>query len=272
MRNKWYKKLIVGAFLVVPTVSSLISTVHVVDLFGLGNEVWMAFALAMVFELGQLSSLLTLAILDKINKFVVWSIFFLLASMQILGNVYYSFDFVTNKLIEDPNWLGSALELINKFTFSEIDSSSAKFILALVIGIPVPIISIAFLKSLVDYLNIKEHDADVADAKKLSEEVVQKPKENSELETKQPEKQEAEVKQPNKEEVGKVEEPIPDVDDLEKITKEYNDKKMIDRLWKQVNQEDKTEVKPTKPMAEKLDKEVDLGTVKSSFSPHINNG
>lgn len=265
MKNKWYKKLIVGAFLVVPIVSSLISTVHVVDLFGLGNEVWMAFALAMVFELGQLSSLLTLAILDKINKFVVWSIFFLLASMQILGNIYYSFDFVTQRLIEDPNWLGSALELINKFTFGEIDSSTAKFILALVIGIPVPIISIAFLKSLVDYLNIKEHDEDVA--KKREKEVAIR----HEVPTEIPEAEEPVKEQKAEEPTTGLDDSVDNVDDLEKITKEYNDKKMIERLWSQVKQEEsKPESKPEeKP--EHSQKEVDLGTVEKSFTPHINN-
>ena len=256
MKNKWYKKLIVGAFLVVPIVSSLISTVHAVDLFGLGNEVWMAFALAIVFELGQLSSLLTLAILDKINKFVVWSIFFLLASMQILGNIYYSFDFVTQRLIEDPNWLGSALELINKFTFGEIDSSTAKFILALVIGIPVPVISIAFLKSLVDYLNIKEHDEDVA--KKREKEVAIR----HEVPTEIPEAEEP---------TTGLDESVDNVDDIEKITKEYNDKKMIERLWSQVKQEEsKPESKPEEKI-ETRQKEVDLGTVEKSFTPHINN-
>lgn len=266
MKNKWYKKLIVGAFLVVPIVSSLISTVHAVDLFGLGNEVWMAFALAMVFELGQLSSLLTLAILDKINKFVVWSIFFLLASMQILGNIYYSFDFVTQRLIEDPNWLGSALELINKFTFGEIDSSTAKFILALVIGIPVPVISIAFLKSLVDYLNIKEHDEDVA--KKREKEAVT---EGIKAPTEILEAEELVKRAKAEEPTTNFDDSVDNVDDLEKITKEYNDKKMIERLWSQVKQEEsKPESKPEEKI-ETRQKEVDLGTVEKSFTPHINN-
>lgn len=222
MQNKLYKKLIIGAFLTVPIFSSLISTIHAIDLFALGNMYWMAICLALVFELGQLSSLLTLAILDKINKFMVWSIFIVLAVMQILGNVYYTFDFISQKLVVEPAWLTSALELMNKIASSPIDPITGKFILALVIGIPIPLISIAFLKSLVDYINV--NDLSFQNEKPIT-------LENHEIinETKNDNLQEQNEKITdviNNTDVGE------DLDDnIDRISKEFQSKKYIEDLW-----------------------------------------
>lgn len=151
-KDKAFRKLIVIAFLSVPFFSSIISTLHVVELFGLGNITWMAIILAVVFEVGQLSSLMTLMVMDKINKFLVWMIFFVLAAMQIIGNVYSTYHFMTSQLAINADWLKEALELINNFTYGNLEVEKGKFILSLVLGVPIPLISMAFLKSLTDYL------------------------------------------------------------------------------------------------------------------------
>jgi len=222
MQNKLYKKLIIGAFLTVPIFSSLISTIHAIDLFSLGNMYWMAVCLALVFELGQISSLLTLAILDKINKFMVWSIFIVLAVMQILGNVYYTFDFISKKLVVEPAWLNSALELMNKIASSPIDPITGKFILALVIGIPIPLISIAFLKSLVDYINV--NDLSFQSEKQIVQET---PEDINETKT--------DTIQDQNEKIPDVINNTDDIEDLDedidRISKEYQSRKYIDDLW-----------------------------------------
>jgi hypothetical protein len=251
-KSQLYKKLIIGAFLIVPILSSFISTVHVVTLFQLGNVVWMSIFLAVVFELGQLSSLLALAVLDKINKFLVWSIFILLAFMQILGNIYYTFDFIGLKLLENPEWLSSALELVNRFTYEDVNVNDAKFYVSLIIGIPIPLIAVAFLKSLVDYLKAGEEPSVV-------QPVSQQPVTQNEIETEtkneapQVIKQKEVVKEKVLEEssvVNKENAVNNDTDldtDLDKIAKKFNDKKYIDNLWVDVKSDEK---------------EVDLGVVK----------
>ena len=256
--KKFYKQIIVGAFLLVPFFSSIISTIHVVDLFSLGNITPLAIVLAVVFEMGQLSSLMTLTILDKINKTIVWSIFILLALMQILGNVYYSFDFITNKLAQNPNWLGSALELINKFTYSKVDVSTGKFIISLVVGLPIPLISIAFLKSLVDYLKVEDKSSQ-ADSDLSPVNIAKTKVEETPIEVKS--------EPVNKEEVAEYKTgPNDSLDDaldiIDDVTKKQRDKDYINSLWKNVK--DNVTYKPPK------EKEVDLGTIRSK-APFINN-
>ena len=79
------RKIVTICFLAVPVLSSLISTIHIITFFGLGNMSWMAIVLALAFEIGSIASLMTLTVLDKINKMVVWFIFFVLVIMQMLG-------------------------------------------------------------------------------------------------------------------------------------------------------------------------------------------
>ena len=260
--NKLYKKIIIGAFLVVPILSSFISTVHVVSLFSLGNVLWMSIFLAVVFELGQLSSLLALAVLDKINKSLVWGIFILLALMQIVGNVYYTFDFIGNRLAENPEWLFSAGELVNRFTFNDVLVEDVRFYVSLIIGVPIPLIAVAFLKSLVDYLRTHDGHLIETDIEKAKDELKEKVTEEIKSEIKEEPKEE--IKEQVQEEIkDEIKEEIKDKSYIEKLWSNLKnpenfikDKKDIEKLWESVNE--KEEIKGETP---KTEKEIDLGKI-----------
>ncbi len=146
------RKLTVGLFLAVPFLSSLISTLHIVTFFGLGNLPWMAVVLAIAFEIGSIASLMTLAVLDRINRFAVWFIFVVLISMQMIGNVYYTYDFVSTMMASNAQWINNFVELIEVTTMQKLDPRTTKLVLSLLIGLPIPVVSLAFLKSVADYL------------------------------------------------------------------------------------------------------------------------
>lgn len=151
MNTKLLKRLIVGCFITVPILSSLISTVHLVDMFYLGNPNWIAITVAVAIEVGAVASFLTLSILSKLNKTIVWSMFILLFLMQVIGNVYFSYDWVTDKIAVDPTWLSTFKEMIEFFSY-EMTEKTAKMILAMFVGIPIPLISVFLLKSIADYI------------------------------------------------------------------------------------------------------------------------
>ena len=75
MNSKLLKRLIVGCFIIVPLLSSIISTVHLVDMFYLGNPSWISMTIAVSIEIGSVASFLTLSILSKLNKTIVWSVY-----------------------------------------------------------------------------------------------------------------------------------------------------------------------------------------------------
>lgn len=154
MNKNTLRKIIIGTFISVPIISSFISTIHIVNFFNLGNESWLSYMLAIAFELGSIASFLTISLLKDIQKWMVWTIFFILSFLQIFGNVYYSFDYLSTTLISQPNFLKSFNELISYFLGNDFRFN--KIVLSMIIGIPIPLISLFFLKSTIDYLNVDE--------------------------------------------------------------------------------------------------------------------
>ena len=152
MNLKKLKSIIIGFFIAVPFLSSIISTIHLVDMYYLGNPSWISYTLAVSIEIGSLASFLTLSILSKLNKSIVWLVFIILFVMQMVGNVYFTYDWISNKIADTPTWLNNFKEMLEFFVYSTIPLPTVKMILSLVIGIPIPLISVLLLKSLADYV------------------------------------------------------------------------------------------------------------------------
>lgn len=209
MKSSLHRKLVIIFFLSIPFLSSLISTLHIIRFFSLGNPNWMSLVLAVTFEIGSLASLMSFSVLDKIKKGPIYFIFGLLFIMQLIGNIYFSFDYVSQKVLQDPNWLLTFKELIGFIIGENPDSSLIKFILSLVIAVPIPLISISFTKSLVDYLESpKEEVKEESHKVEILEEV--KEEESIELKEKEPIIEETPIIENNIEEVKETikEEPI----------------------------------------------------------------
>lgn len=165
LRKQTIRKWIIGIFVTVPIISSLISAIHLVDLFQLGNYTWQSYLLSAAFEVGSIAAFLILGVLPNIHRWMIWSVFFLLAGMQIIGNIFFSYDFVFRTLITTPSWLDSFNSFMGYFTGN--DPNTNKMILSFLVGLPIPLISLFFLKSLVDYLKLDD------DSLKKDQEVIQ---------------------------------------------------------------------------------------------------
>ena len=140
MKNLTHK-FIIGTFVSLYLMVSIISTIHVVDFFELSNPYWLAVTLAIAFELGAAASLASLIVMDKMNKGLVWALFITITLMQMQGNMYYAF-----KNISDYSTWSQLFNLI------EEDPIYQKRILAFVSGAILPLVALGFIKSLVDYI------------------------------------------------------------------------------------------------------------------------
>ena len=140
-QSKWLSRFIIGTFVSLYALVSIISTIHVIDFFELSNPYWLAVTLAIGFEFGAAASLASLVILDKMNKTLVWVLFITITLMQMQGNMYYAF---TN-LEEFQSWS----ELFNLI---EEEPIFQKRVLAAVSGAILPLVALGFIKSLVDYI------------------------------------------------------------------------------------------------------------------------
>jgi len=141
MNSKAIKYFVIGTFVSLYLVVSVISTIHVVEFFDLSNPKWLSVSLAIAFELGAAASLASIIALDRMNKFMVWGLFIILTLMQAMGNSYYAY---TN--IQDYS-MWSEL-----FGLSEEDPIFQKRILSVISGAILPLVALGFIKSLVDYI------------------------------------------------------------------------------------------------------------------------
>lgn len=143
MDNKFnIKPFIIVTFVSLYLLVSVISTIHSIQFFKLSNpSEAMALTLAIAFEIGAAASLASIIVLDKMNRLLIWSLFIVLTAIQSMSNAYYAYinlnDFV--------GWI----ELFGIKTETLIYQ---KRILSLVSGAILPLISLGFIKSLVDYI------------------------------------------------------------------------------------------------------------------------
>jgi len=140
-KNKLVHWFIIGTFVSLYLMVSIISTIHVVSFFELSNYRWLAISLAIAFEVGAAASLASLVVMEKMNKTIVWALFWTLTLFQAMGNTYYAYDHLEGY----QSW-------IELFGLMEENPIAQKRILAIISGAILPLVSLGFIKSLTDYL------------------------------------------------------------------------------------------------------------------------
>jgi len=149
-KNKLVKGFVIGTFVMLYLLVSIISTIHVIDFFELSNPKWLAVSLAIGFEVGAAASLASLITLDKMNKTLVWALFITITAMQMQGNMYYAFI----NLKDYQGW-------VELFNLLEWEPLAQKRLLAAVSGAILPLVALGFIKSLVDYIKPEDEDREL---------------------------------------------------------------------------------------------------------------
>jgi hypothetical protein len=144
--NKLTKNFVIGTFVLLYVMVSIISTIHVIDFFKLSNPEWLAITLAISFEVGAAASLASIIALEKMNKGIVWALFFILTAMQAMGNAFYAYVHLENY----QAW-------VELFGLVEEEPIFQKRILSIVSGAILPLVALGFIKSLVDYIKPTEN-------------------------------------------------------------------------------------------------------------------
>jgi hypothetical protein len=143
---------IVIAFMIIPAITSVVSSIHVVSFFELSNYFIISVVLAIAFELGALASLAGIVVMDKISKSTVWIIFILLTAFQMMGNTYYSYNTTTIKMVKDSGLIKNFTELFGFNIYDVSDVIFVKRVIAILSGAILPIISLCFLDLLMKYV------------------------------------------------------------------------------------------------------------------------
>jgi len=140
-KNRLVHLSIIGIFVSLYFLVATISMINSVAFFDLAHSGLMNWALAIGFEIGAAASLAAIVILDKTNKTMVWGLFLLLTSFQMMANSFHAF-------INLENYMG----WVELFGLGEAEPLYQKRILSIVSGAILPLVALGFIKSLVDYV------------------------------------------------------------------------------------------------------------------------
>ena len=169
MKETRLRYFIIGTFITLYAIVSLISTIHVIEFFRLSNPNWLAVSLAIAFEIGAAASLASLIALKKMNRSLVWGLFIILTSMQMMGNTYYAFKNLENY----QDW-------VDLFGLTDDEPIFQKRVLSIISGAVLPLVALGFIKSLVDYIKPSEEIEPITINDQITDAVTQEPEIKSE--------------------------------------------------------------------------------------------
>ena len=141
MKNKIVHTGIIAIFCSLYFLVATISMINSVAFFNLSHEGFMSWSLAIGFELGAAASLGAIIILEKTNRAMVWGLFLLLTSFQMMANSFHAYI----NLEEYMGW-------IELFGLQEEEPLFQKRVLSIISGAVLPLVALGFIKSLVDYI------------------------------------------------------------------------------------------------------------------------
>ena len=150
--NKHFRKIFLILFAILYISVALVSTFHAVSFFGLANNSWVSVMLAITFEIGQaavLFSILTGA--SGKNKVIPWILMCVLTLVQILGNVFSSYEYLITNSGDNLRFFKEPI-----FVWTDLPDNQCNVILTYIIGAILPIVALLMTSMVTNYLNKDE--------------------------------------------------------------------------------------------------------------------
>ena len=152
MMNKHFRKIFLILFAILYISVALVSTFHAISFFGLANNSWISVMLAITFEIGQaavLFSILTGA--SGKNKVIPWILMCVLTLVQILGNVFSSYEYLITNSADNLRFFKEPI-----FVWTDLPDDQCNVILTYIIGAILPIVALLMTSMVTNYLNKDE--------------------------------------------------------------------------------------------------------------------
>jgi hypothetical protein len=160
----WFKNLkrdtllyggLIITFIVLYGATAFVSFYHAIDLFLIGNAIFLAIILSFVAEIGQASALFSILLTKNKHKFLTWGVMIILTTLQVIGNVYASYDF-----IDKHNAAGVAsFQKAILFFMPTADPEIFKVIIAWILGALLPIIALSMTALVAQNMILRAEEA-----------------------------------------------------------------------------------------------------------------
>ena len=155
-RNKTLYNIFIGGFVILYIATALISLCHAIEFFTIGNVKWMAITLATVFELGQMIVLSSLLLSDNKKTLLPWILLTILTSVQVVGNVYSVYKYITLSSTEYYVYLQKPLI---DWWLSGVSQEKIVVIISWIIGALLPIIALFMTSMVANNIKLMEETA-----------------------------------------------------------------------------------------------------------------
>ena len=147
--NKHFRKIFLILFAILYISVALVSTFHAISFFGLANNSWVSVMLAITFEIGQAAVLFSILIgASGKNKVIPWILMCVLTLVQILGNVFSSYEYLITNSGDNLRFFKEPI-----FVWTDLPDNQCNVILTYIIGAILPIVALLMTSMVTNYLN-----------------------------------------------------------------------------------------------------------------------
>ena len=164
MKNKLVNKLFIFAFLFLYALVALISFCHAIEFFNIGNVQWMSVTLAFAFELGLAVCLASILIGANKRNNIAWLLLTLLVIVQVVGNTYSVFKYISESQVDYYNYLAKPL----LFWIQEVSEETVQIIVSWIMGAILPIVALLMTEMVANGIR----ETQMEDDKSLGEKTV----------------------------------------------------------------------------------------------------
>lgn len=144
------KKTMIALFCVLYLAVGFVSTYHAVSFFSMSNAGWLAVILAVAFEIGQAAVLFSL-LTSKTKKVMPWILMGVLTLVQVLGNVFSSYQYMMINSTEQIKYFTDSV----MFFLQDPDPKVNQVMISYITGAILPIVSLCMTSMVVNVAGLE---------------------------------------------------------------------------------------------------------------------
>lgn len=162
------KRILTILFSILYLAVGFVSVYHAINFFAISNEGWLALILAVAFEIGQAAVLFSLLV-NKSKKTMPWILMIVLTLVQVLGNVYSSYQYAAINSIDEIKYFTDSV----LFYLQDPNPQVNQVMISYITGAILPIVALCMTSMIVDVSGV--------DKEKVEEEIKEETNEESKI-------------------------------------------------------------------------------------------
>lgn len=147
------KKILTILFSILYLAVGMVSVYHAIAFFSISNENWLAIILALAFEIGQAAVLFSLLV-NKSKKTMPWILMTVLTLVQVLGNVYSSYQYAAIHSAEEIKYFTDSV----LFYLQDPDPKVNQVMISYITGAILPIVALCMTSMIVDVSGVEKKE------------------------------------------------------------------------------------------------------------------